>query len=38
VGDHVAFLLEPRTAHNTAPAGRPLFFSDIKSLKPGHPA
>jgi flavin reductase (DIM6/NTAB) family NADH-FMN oxidoreductase RutF len=38
LGDHVGFLLEPRTTHNSASGCQPLFFKDIQSLEPGHPA
>jgi flavin reductase (DIM6/NTAB) family NADH-FMN oxidoreductase RutF len=38
LGDHVGFLLEPAVAHDGGNERPPLFFSQIKSLDPGHPA
>lgn len=38
LGDHVGFLLEPGVAHDAASETPPLFFSQIESIDPGHPA
>jgi flavin reductase (DIM6/NTAB) family NADH-FMN oxidoreductase RutF len=38
LGDHVGFLLEPGVAYDSETDVRPLFFSEIQSIEPGHPA
>jgi flavin reductase (DIM6/NTAB) family NADH-FMN oxidoreductase RutF len=37
VGDHVGFLLAPLEVSGSSD-GRPLSFSDVQDLEPGHPA